>query len=170
MTHSAENDQRRGDYLISTDKAKLDLDMIHDYLSRQSYWAQGRSFDTVRHSVENSLCFGVFQGDQQVGLARVVTDYATFAWLCDVFILESHGGKGLGKRLIQSVVEHPQLKELKLFILATRDAHELYRRYGGFEDLQTAEKWMVRSSRAGADNAGEVADVSGSDPTIIDGQ
>ena len=97
-----------------------------------SYWAQGRSFEAVQKSVEHSLCFGVYAGRQQVGFARVVTDYATFAWLCDVFILESHRGKGLGKRLIECVVAHPELQSVR-FMLATRDAHELYRRYGGLE-------------------------------------
>lgn len=147
MMHETETDQRRADFLISTDKIKLDLGMIHDYLSRHSYWAQGRPLEIVRDSIEHSLCFGVYQSDQQVGFARVVTDYATFAWLCDVFILASHRGIGLGKWLVECVTVHPLLEELKLFILATRDAHELYRRYGGFEGLQMSEKWMVRSPR-----------------------
>jgi GNAT superfamily N-acetyltransferase len=145
MVYDSGSDQKRGDYLISTDRTRLDLAMIHDYLCNRSYWAQRRSFETVRRSIEHSLCFGVFLGDQQVGFARTVTDYATFAWLCDVFILESHRGKGLGKQLIQCVVDHPLLGELGIFILATRDAHELYRSYGGFDGLQASEKWMVRS-------------------------
>ena len=129
---SASVEYQRGDYTISTDKARLALPLIHDFLSRVSYWAQGRSFEAVQKSVEHSLCFGVYAGRQQVGFARVVTDYATFAWLCDVFILESHRGKGLGKRLIECVVAHPELQSVR-FMLATRDAHELYRRYGGLE-------------------------------------
>lgn len=147
MIGSEESVQLVGNYSISTDRSKLDLAVVHDYLSNHSYWAQGRSLETVRRSIENSLCFGVFLGDQQVGFARVVTDYATFAWLCDVFILDSHRGKGLGKQLIQCVVEHPLLEELGIFILATGDAHELYRRYGGFDGLQAPEKWMVRVQR-----------------------
>lgn len=131
---------------ISTDPSRLDLELIHDFLSHTSYWAQGRPFSVVQKSVQNSLCFGMYTGGQQVGFARVVTDRATFAWLCDVFILETHRGRGLGKWLIECVVAHPELRELRLFLLATRDAHELYERHGGFESLQTSERWMVRTN------------------------
>jgi GNAT superfamily N-acetyltransferase len=130
--------------VISTDPTRLDLDVIHDYLSRVSYWAQGRPYSVVRKSVQNSLCFGVYDGAQQVGFARVVTDSATFAWLCDVFVLESHRGQSLGKWLIECVVAHPELTGLRLFLLATRDAHELYRRYGGFQSVDAPDRWMVR--------------------------
>jgi len=140
---------RWGDYEISTDPAKLDIEFIHTFLDRESYWAQGRPLDVVRRSLENSLCFGVYAGSDQVGFARVVTDYATFAWVCDVFIAEAHHGHGLGKWLIESVVTYPALQGLRQIILATRDAHELYRRYGGFESLPAPEKWMSRRS-AGA--------------------
>jgi GNAT superfamily N-acetyltransferase len=136
-------EHHRGEYTISTDPNRLDLDAIDGYLSGESYWAQGRPRDVMQRALEHSLCFGVYTGDQQVGLARVVTDYATFAWLCDVFILEAHRGKGLGKWLIESVAAHPQLQGL-LFCLATRDAHGLYQRYGGFEPMQGLERWMVR--------------------------
>lgn len=140
---------RWGDYEISTDPAKLDLEFIHCFLERHSYWAQGRPLDVVRRSLDNSLCFGVYAGAEQVGLARVVTDYATFAWVCDVFIVEAHRGHGLSKWLIESVVTHPALQGFRQMILATRDAHELYRRYGGFASLPAPEKWMIRRS-AGA--------------------
>jgi GNAT superfamily N-acetyltransferase len=130
--------------VISTDPTRLDLDVIHDYLSRVSYWAQGRPYSVVQKSVQNSLCFGVYDGAQQVGFARVVTDSATFAWLCDVFVLESHRGQSLGKWLIECVVAHPELTGLRLFLLATRDAHELYRRYGGFQSVDAPDRWMVR--------------------------
>jgi GNAT superfamily N-acetyltransferase len=137
-------DQRDG-YWISTDPQRLDLKAIHDFLSNRAYWATGRSMETVRKSVANSLCFGVYAPDgRQVGFARVVTDYATFAWLCDVYIEAGERGKGLGKRLVESVVAHPELQGLRNFILATRDAHELYRSYGGFESLPNPERWMAR--------------------------
>ena len=136
-------EHQRGEYTISTDPARLDLDVIHGYLSGESYWAQGRPRDVMRRALAHSLCFGVYAGDEQVGVARVVTDCATFAWLCDVFVLESHRGQGLGKWLVESVVAHPQLRGL-LFMLATRDAHGLYQRYGGFEPVQVPERWMLR--------------------------
>jgi GNAT superfamily N-acetyltransferase len=135
---------RQDDYWICTDKDRLDVHLIHDYLSRTSYWASGRSLDTVQTSIENSLCFGVYAAGQQVGFARVVTDYATFAWLCDVFVLTSHQGQGLGRRLVETIVAHPELRTLAIFLLATSDAHDLYRRHGGFEGLQAPDKWMVR--------------------------
>ena len=137
---------RCGDYTINTDPAKLDLEFIHGFLDRHSYWAQGRPLAVVRKSLENSLCFGVYAGVEQVGFARVVTDYATFGWVCDVFIAESHRGHGLGKWLIECVVTHPGLQGLRQIILATRDAHELYRRYGGFDSLPAPERWMIRRS------------------------
>ena len=137
-------EQKRDGYLISTDKSKLNIDVIHQFLDVESYWAQGRSMDTVRKTIDHSLCFGVYAGDRQVGFARVVTDYATFAWLADVFILKSHRGLGLSKWLVECIVTHPDLQNLKNFLLATSDAHELYRRYGGFAALEKPEKWMIR--------------------------
>lgn len=135
---------QNGKFLISTEREKLDIDFIHGYLCNQSYWAQGRSRVNVEKSIQNSLCFGVFDSERQIGFARLVTDRATFAWLCDVFIAESHQGQGMGKWLIESVVSHPDLKEVKYILLATSDAHELYRKYGCFEDLGAVDKWMVR--------------------------
>jgi len=136
---------QRDGYIISTDKARLDTAVIHHYLSLSSYWAQGRSLATVDKTIEHSLCFGLYAADgAQVGFARVVTDYATFAWLCDVFILESQQGHGLGKWLVECVTAYPDLQGVKHFLLATRDAHELYRRYGGFESLPAPERWMKR--------------------------
>jgi GNAT superfamily N-acetyltransferase len=137
----------RDGFSISTDRSRLNTDLIHEFLSESSYWAQGRPSDVTRKALEHSLCFGIYDGDQQLGFARVVTDYATFAWLCDVFILDSSRGRGLGKWLIECVVAHPDLRGLKNFLLATRDAHELYRRYGGFESLEKPGKWMRRKHR-----------------------
>jgi GNAT superfamily N-acetyltransferase len=136
----------RGRYHISTEKARLDLDLIHGFLSRSSYWAQGRPLSVVETSIEHSLCFGVYDGGQMVGFARVVTDRATFAWLADVFVVETHRDQGLGKWLVECVVAHPDLKELSLFLLATDDAHELYRRYGRFENVPGSERLMVRQA------------------------
>jgi len=122
-------DIRKGRYSITTEPQKLDLDATHAYLSR-SFWAEGIPKDTVATAMANSLCFGLFDGDDQVGFARVVTDRATFAYLCDVYVLESHRRRGLGKWLIQTVVAHPDLQGLRRFQLVTRDAHGLYSRHG----------------------------------------
>ena len=101
----------------------------------------------VQKSIEHSLCFGVYDHASQIGFARVVTDFATFAWLCDVFVIQGYQGRGLGKWLIQCIVAFPELQNLKRFILATGDAHELYRQYGGFDALQSPERWMARENR-----------------------
>ena len=138
---------RHGAYTISTDPGKLDAGFIQDFLANASYWAQNRSLAVTEKALANSLCFGVYSDTEQVGLARVVTDYATFAWVCDVFIAEAHRGRGLGKWLIERVVTHPDLRGLKQILLATRDAHELYRRYGGFDGLPAPEKWMIRRKK-----------------------
>jgi len=133
-------------YSVICGRDRIDLAYVHDYLSTKTYWAQGRSLETVRLSIDNSLCFGVFSPEgRQVGFARVVTDRATFAWLCDVFIDEAHRGKGLGKTLVATIVAHPELRGLRRFILATRDAHDLYRNYGGFESLANPERWMQQN-------------------------
>ena len=134
---------QRGDYVISTERERLDVDLIHDYLSNSSYWAVGRSVETVRRSIENSLCFGIYKGDEQVGFGRVVTDYATFAWVADVFIRDSFRGRGLGKWLVEVMLAHPELQGFRRWTLATKDAHELYRQYG-FTELKRPERWMER--------------------------
>ncbi len=133
---------QRGEFAISTDPAKLQLEAIVAFLGT-SYWAHQRSVATIQRSLEGSLCFGVYQSNAQIGLARVVTDYATFAYLCDVYILESHRGLGLGKWLMQTVFEHPELCGIRRFMLATRDAHELYLRYG-FKPLEHPLRFMER--------------------------
>jgi GNAT superfamily N-acetyltransferase len=136
--------QREDGYEISTDRARLDVAYIHRYLSEESYWARGRTRETVEKAIAHSLCFGVFWGAEQVGFARVVTDGATFGWLCDVFVDDRHRGRGLGKWLVETVVAHPDLANIKRLLLATSDAHELYRRYGGFEPLTHPDRWMGR--------------------------
>ncbi len=135
---------RRDQFVITTDPAKLDIDVIYDFLAYQSYWAKGRPLQVVQKTIQHSLCFGLFDQAHQVGFARVVTDYATFAWLCDVFVLESHRGLGLGKWLVETIVAHPELHGLRRMILITTSAHGLYHGYGGFEPLSAPEKWMER--------------------------
>lgn len=121
---------RRGEFEISTDPKRVDLPAVHAFLSTEAYWSPGVSLDVVGRAIEASIVFGVYHGEEQVGLARVVSDRATFAWLCDVFILEQYRGNGLGKWLMECVVAHPELQGLRRFMLATRDAHRLYEKYG----------------------------------------
>ena len=133
---------RRDQYTISTDTERLNVSLIHDFLSN-TYWATGRKIEIVQRSIENSLNFGIYKGNEQVGFARVVTDYATFAWLADVFLLEDHRGRGLGTWLMQVIISHPSLQGFRRWVLSTRDAHELYRRVG-FRELHRPERWMER--------------------------
>jgi N-acetylglutamate synthase-like GNAT family acetyltransferase len=119
------------EFYVSTDKAKLDLDVVVDYLSNHSYWAIGRSRNTIEKSIVNSLCFGVYtHKHQQVGFARVVSDFAVFAWIMDVFVPEGYRKKGLSKWLLQEITSHAELQGLQRWGLATRDAHGLYKQYG----------------------------------------
>jgi GNAT superfamily N-acetyltransferase len=119
----------RSGYRISADTETMDLDAIHAYLS-VSYWAQGIPRDMVARAIRGSLCFGLFDDSGQVGFARVVTDRATFAYLCDVYVLDAHRGRGLASWLMESIIAHPDLHGLRRFVLATRDAHGLYERFG----------------------------------------
>jgi len=116
-------------YDISTDKSRLQLPAIHAYLTR-SYWSPGIPPDVVARAIANSMCFGIYLGDAQVGFARVVTDKASFAYLADVYVLEEHRGQGLSKRLVETIQAHPELQGLRRFMLATRDAHGLYAQFG----------------------------------------
>jgi GNAT superfamily N-acetyltransferase len=133
----------RGRYVISTDRARLDLNVIHDFLTNSSYWAVGRKLETVQRSIEHSLSFGLYDNQRQIGFARVVTDYATFAWLADVFVLEEARGKGLGTWLVEVILSHPELQGFRRWTLATKDAHEIYRKFG-FSELKRPERWMER--------------------------
>ncbi len=121
--------QRPG-YAVSDDPARLDVASVHNYLSGRSYWAPGVPRSTVQRAIGNSLCFGLYHGDAQVGFARVVTDRATFGYLCDVFVEEAHRGAGLGKWLVECVLAHPELQGLRRLCLMTRDAHALYAPFG----------------------------------------
>lgn len=137
------NEYRRGDFTISDDPERLDIALIHSFLSTSTYWAQSRPLKVVVRSIENSLPFGIYQGARQVGFARVVTDYATFAWLADVFVLEEFRRQGLGKWLVEVIINHPGLQGFRRWVLATKDAHELYRQFG-FTELKRPERWMER--------------------------
>lgn len=122
-------DRERESFRISTDPRRMDIRAVHAYLSR-SYWAEGIPEEIVAKAIAGSLCFGLFDGDRQIGLARVVTDRATFAYLCDVYVLEEYRGRGLGRWLIDTVRSHPDLQYLRRFMLVTRDAHRLYAQCG----------------------------------------
>lgn len=128
-------------YTISTDRSKLDVPMIHRYLSDESYWAKDIPRDLVERSIEHSLCFGAYDGDRQVGFARVVTDESTFAWICDVFVIPSHRGRGVSKQLMAAVRAHSDLQRIRRWQLATRDAHGLYERFG-FRLLASPDRHM----------------------------
>lgn len=128
-------------FQISTDKSLLNIDAIYNYLNDDSYWAQGISRERFEKSIANSMCFGVYQQNNQVGFARVITDNATFAYLCDVFILPAFRKKGLSKWLVQTIVNHPELKGLRRWSLATADAQGLYSQFG-FTQITRPERWM----------------------------
>src|ERR1051325_11793001 len=128
------------EYESSTDPARLDLSMVHEFLTK-SYWARGIPLETVRRSVENALSFGIYHGNRQVGFTRVITDRATFAYLADVFVLAPYRGRGLSKWLMACILEHPDLQGLRRWMLVTQDAHGLYRQFG-FTELKAPERWM----------------------------
>jgi GNAT superfamily N-acetyltransferase len=134
-------------FIISTVKEKLDIDFIHSFLTR-SYWAEGISKEIIKRSIDGSLCFGVFENDKaglpagrQIGFARMITDKATFAYLADVFIIEEYRGLGLSKWLMEVIMSHPELQGLRRMMLATRDAHSLYEKFG-FTPLTNTDRWM----------------------------
>ena len=133
---------RRGDYIISTDKSRFDLTVIHNFITN-SYWAPGIPMEVVKRSIDHSLAFGVYKGDAQIGFGRVITDYATFAYIGDVFILEEFRGQGLSKWLMEVIAAHPDLQGLRRWLLLTRDAHGLYRKTG-FKEPRTPERYMEK--------------------------
>ena len=143
MTEVREREWQRGEYTISTENKRLDIRRIHDFVSNQSYWAQGRTIETVQRALDNSLNFGLYKNNQLIGFARVVTDYATFAWIADVFVLSEHRGQGLSKWIMEVILSHPELQGLRRWVLATKDAHGLYARFG-FIPLHRPERWMER--------------------------
>ena len=132
----------RDQFTISTDSSRLDMNAVYDFLSR-SYWAKTRPRERTDKAFANSLVFGLYEDNKQIGMGRVVTDFAIVAYLCDVFIHEDFRGHGLGKWLVQSMLEHPDLKHIRRWLLATDDAHGLYQQFG-FGPLTEVEKWMQR--------------------------
>jgi GNAT superfamily N-acetyltransferase len=136
-------EHRRGEFLISTDPARLDLDVIHGFLTN-CYWAKGIPREVVARSIEHALCFGIYDGSgAQVAFARVISDFATVAYVGDVFVLDSHRGRGLGKWLMEAITAHPSLQGLRRWILTTRDAHGLYSQVG-FTPVKFPERYMER--------------------------
>jgi GNAT superfamily N-acetyltransferase len=129
------------EFEIDTDPSRLKIDMIHRFLAEESYWANSRTLDQTVKAIENSICFGLYDHEEQIGFARIVTDKATFAYLGDVFIVNEYRGRGLSKWLMEVIISHPELQGLRRWVLATRDAHELYRKFG-FDDLRFPERWM----------------------------
>lgn len=146
----------REPYTISNDKTKLDVSMIHHFLYTSAHWATGRPMSIVRKSIENSLCFGVYHGAQQVGFARLVTDGATVGWICDMFILPAKRSKGLGRWLVECMMQHPDVKDLRRILLNTRDAHDLYIKYAGFRPLLSPDSWLERFNESPLRNSGPV--------------
>jgi GNAT superfamily N-acetyltransferase len=130
-----------GEYSITTDQSKFDLEVIHHYLAYDSYWAQNIPMETVKKMIANSLCFGVCYQDKQIGFARMITDKAVFAYLADVFILPEYRGQGLSKWLMQTILSHPDLQGLRRILLVTSDAHGLYEKFG-FELIKNPDKFM----------------------------
>lgn len=133
-------ERKLGRFELTTDKKRMQLDVIHRFLQK-SYWANKRTLDAIKKSIEYSLPFGIFDGDKQIGFARVISDYSTFAWIADVFIDEDYRGQGLSKWLMESMLAHPELQELRRWVLATKDAHKLYSQFG-FKLLNKPERWM----------------------------
>ena len=142
MTRTGSPEWRREEFTITTDRARLDRSLIHEFLSA-SYWAKGIPRETVDRSIEGALCFGLYDEDRQVGFARVITDRATFAYLADVFVLESHRGRGLAVWLMETILAHPDLQGLRRWMLLTRDAHPLYRKVG-YTALARPERVMEK--------------------------
>lgn len=132
------------DYQVSTDRELLDEAAVADFLANDSYWAQGRPSETIVTSIANSLCFGLYDSSgTQAGFTRVVGDSATFGWVCDVFVLPDHRGRGLGKAMLEAVLSHPDVAATRRLMLATADAHELYAKFG-FTELVEPGRWMER--------------------------
>ncbi|MBK9162605.1 MAG: GNAT family N-acetyltransferase [Acidobacteria bacterium] len=136
---------RNGEFLITTDKDRLDVGLIQKFLVEESYWARERTIEQTRTAIENSMCFGVYEGERQVGFGRVVSDKATFAYIGDVFVIDEYRGRGIGKMLMEAMVSHPELQGLRRWVLATRDAHGLYEQFE-FAPLRHPDRWMEKTA------------------------
>ena len=132
---------QKNEFYISTDRSKLDIDAIHNFLSTKAYWCLNIPKEKVEISIENSFCFGLYENNKQIGFARIITDYSTIAYLGDVYILEEYRGRGLSKWLMETIMNFPELQGLRRWILLTGDAHELYQKYG-WTELADSSKWM----------------------------
>lgn len=128
-------------YIISVDKSKLQPEVIHRYLSEESYWAKDITLEQILKRIENSFCVGIYDDETQIGFGRIITDYTSFAYLADVFILDTHRGKGLARQLMEFILAIPEFKNIRRFMLATRDAHGLYEKFG-FKPIANPERWM----------------------------
>ena len=133
----------KAEFWIDTDRVNLDVDAIQSFLENDSYWAQTRTREQTESAIANSICFGLYCGERQIGFARVVSDRATFAYIGDVYVLDEFRGQGLSKWLMETIISHPDLQGLRRWLLATRDAHGLYEKYG-FHGLVHPERWMER--------------------------
>lgn len=131
------------EYCIDTSRKRINTELVHQFLSQESYWAKERSFEEVKKSIEHSLCFGLYKNEKMVGFARVVTDFSVFAYLADVFIVNEERSNGLGKTLIEYILDFPMVKDVNRWMLGTLDAHELYRPYG-FTEVKNPNRWMER--------------------------
>jgi GNAT superfamily N-acetyltransferase len=134
-------EKKIGDYLLSDDQSKLQIESVHQFLSQESYWAKNIPIEIVKESIRGSVCFGIYLNTSQIGFARVITDGATFGYLADVFVLEAHRGKGLSKALMSFILHYPAFTKLRRFMLATKDAHGLYSQFG-FSPLASPERFM----------------------------
>ena len=134
---------KKGDYTCSTDKTKLQIEIIHHFLSEMSYWAKGRTIEKIKISIENSVCFGIYKKDKLVGFARVISDFTIYGYILDVFVLEDERGNGLGKWLMHCIMNHPKLMDVQRWMLGTEDAHGLYEKYG-FTSLKNAQIHMEK--------------------------
>ncbi len=141
----SKNEWKRDEFIITTNRSDLQIEEILDYLQKDSYWAKDRTFEQMEKIVTNSFCFGLYRNEQQIGFARVVTDYATFAYLGDVYVLSEFRGNGLGMWLMDVVISHPDLQGFRRWVLATRDAHKLYEKFK-FTELKHPERWMEKAA------------------------